>query len=123
MLCPIGRLAAVDMDPMNCHLAGGFADSTVRVWPITQSIYRGRKPYGSFVRRSCAWSLDHGACALRSSDEEEDAASYSMTSSDEEDVHAVYIGHRRRKRRQKRKAGRAAAAVKPVEDATETQNL
>lgn len=122
MLCPIGRLAAVDMDPMNCHLAGGFADSTVRVWPITQSIYRGRKPYGSFVRRSCAWSLDHGACALRSSDEE-DAASYSMTSSDEEDVHAVYIGHRRRKRRQKRKAGRAAAAVKPVEDATETQNL
>lgn len=108
---------------MGCHLAGGFSDSTVRVWPFCQSIYSGRKPYSSVMRRSCPWSLEYETCALRSRLEadEWDADAFSMSSSDEDDVgHSASDRHRRRRPRQQ---CRASDLADDVDDSTDAHTL
>lgn len=58
------------MDPLDCHVACAFDDSTVKLWPINQSSIKGRKPYASHMRRTCPWSLDNDYLDLSSTDDE-----------------------------------------------------
>lgn len=62
------------MDAQQCHIAGGFGDSTVRMWPLNPSAYSGRKPYASVASRECAWSTGHNDNDLSADDfaEEDD---------------------------------------------------
>lgn len=64
------RLSTGAIDPTECHLACGFEDSTIQLWQLNRSSIGGRKPYASYSRRCCQWSLENNT--ETSSDDEDD---------------------------------------------------
>lgn len=87
------RLACADVDPLDCHLAAGFDDSTVKLWQINQSSMKGRKPYASHLRRMCTWNLDYDCLDLSSTDDDEDE-----DDADDKADHQERLARRRHKR-------------------------
>lgn len=69
------RLSTGIIDPSECHLACGFEDSTIQLWQLNRSTIGGRKPYASYSKRCCQWSLEN---------------STETSSDDEDDVDATY---------------------------------
>lgn len=84
------RFTSADVDTQQCHIVCGFEDSTVRLWPLNQSSYGGRKPYASFTSRLCSWNAAHDINDLSSDDFAEE---------DEDDDDAVGLGRRVRHKR------------------------
>lgn len=67
------KLSAGDVDPMECHLACAFDDSTIKLWQLNQSRTRGRKPFSPFSNRLCDWCLEN--CESSSDDDSDDETS------------------------------------------------
>lgn len=64
------KLCAGDIDPLECHLACAFDDSTIKLWQLNQSRIRGRKPFSPFSTRLCEWCLEN--CESSSDDDSDD---------------------------------------------------
>ncbi|XP_037037092.1 TAF5-like RNA polymerase II p300/CBP-associated factor-associated factor 65 kDa subunit 5L isoform X1 [Bradysia coprophila] len=65
------RLASATIDPAQCHLAGGFEDSTIQLFQLNRSTIGGRKPYMSITKRCCQWSLENSS-EISSDDDDDD---------------------------------------------------
>lgn len=71
------KLCASDIDPMECHLACAFDDSTIKLWQLNQSRLRGRRPFSPYTNRLCEWCLEH--CESSSDDDSDDDTSSVIT--------------------------------------------
>lgn len=65
-------LSCCDMDKDECHLVGGFDESTIRLWQLNQSKIRGRKPFRPFSSRFCEWCVEDCESASSSSELDSD---------------------------------------------------
>lgn len=70
------RLACGDIDPAECHLVCGFADSTVKLWQLNHSTIGGRKPFARFSTRTCEWSLTNYEIDSSDDDNNDDCDEY-----------------------------------------------
>lgn len=89
---PSYRLSCAEVDPLDCHVACGFDDSTIRLWQINQSTMKGRKPFASHMRQNCEWSLDNDYLDLSSTDSDD---------SDDDGNGKLGVSHKRCKRNRK----------------------
>lgn len=67
------KLCAGDIDPLECHMACAFDDSTIKLWQLNQSRIRGRKPFSPLSNRLCEWCLEN--CESSSDDESDEDTS------------------------------------------------
>lgn len=65
------QLSSADIDPLECHLIGGFDDSTVKLWQLNHSRIVGHKPYSPFSQRLCEWCLDNSTAFDNENDTED----------------------------------------------------
>lgn len=102
------KLCAGDIDPLECHLACAFDDSTIKLWQLNQSRIRGRKPFSPFTNRLCEWCLEN--CESSSDDDSDGEAStehrqtnYSSSYSNFDGLNSIKTGtNRKQKKEQKR---------------------
>lgn len=69
------RLSTGTMDPLECHLACGFADTTIQLWQLNRSTIAGRKPYASHSNRCCQWNLESSSGTSSDDDDDVDVKS------------------------------------------------
>lgn len=74
-------LTAADIDRNECHICCGFNNSSIRIWQIQRSSFRGRKPYALHTNQTCEWNENHHYCSSSSSDEDDSPQDIGQTKS------------------------------------------
>lgn len=70
------KLCAGDIDPLECHMACAFDDSTIKLWQLNHSRIRGRKPFSPLSNRLCEWCLENCESSSDSESDEDTSSEY-----------------------------------------------